>query len=153
MDNQNQIIMKDEIIIDGITYRKVEPEKELTLEDCMSENLFYTNMDGFFYELPPVMKGRRDFTSRPTQDISEKEMIFGLLHSVAFKLNGGDLRNRGYAIMPDMDKGIDDYIHGYFSINLVTGDSIYPLFRTEELADQAIRIFENSKFDLKKLFQ
>jgi hypothetical protein len=129
---------------DGKKYKITEIEKELTLEDCIKDNRFYMKLSGWATISGNLM---------PTEAIAYKVLLYGLLQSVAYKLNCGDLRNRGYAIMPNRDKGVDDYVHGYFEICLVTGDSIYPLFRTEELANKAIRIFENSKFDLKKLFQ
>ena len=143
--------MKDEIIVDGIRYKRVD--EELTLEDCIKDNTVMFLGDGGTTNWYQSIDPKEMLDQYPTKEIAEKVLLYGLLQSVAYKLNGGDLRNRGYAIMEDKDKGIDDYVHGYFGVYLVTGDSIYPLFRTEELAEQAIKIFENSKFDLKKLFQ
>jgi hypothetical protein len=84
----------------------------------------------------------------PTKAIAEKVLLYGLLQSVAHKLNGGT----------DIKGGIVWQIY-LRDGELIVFNSTYtkgfamPLFRTESLAEQAISIFSKSKFDLKKLYR
>ena len=83
----------------------------------------------------------------PTAEIAEKVMLYGLLHSVAHKLNENAMLSGNCFIVSRALAGnlIAVKYDGIFTIS--------PAFKTKELAEQAIRIFENSRFDLKKLFQ
>jgi hypothetical protein len=128
MDNKNQLTMKDEIIVDGIRYKRVD--EEITLEDCVDKNTVAVGL------LDP-----NGYAFYPTTEIAEKVLLYGLLQSVAYKLNGGKTGN--WRIVRNI---IDDKLYprqGYSSVR----------FASESLALQAIRIFENSKFNLKKLFE
>jgi hypothetical protein len=112
--------------VDGKRYLVVEAEKsvELTLDDCLE-------LDGC------------QFTGvYPTTGITEKVLLFGLLHSVAYKLNRGMVGNWSIRLLPD----------GSFNPVTVYGGWCDPKFSTRELAEQAIRMFEKSDFDLKKLY-
>jgi hypothetical protein len=129
--------MKNEIIVDGIKYRKVE--EELTLLNCTQCNSFSTYRDDINNDLP-------------TESIAEKVLLYGLLQSVANKLNGDwrcwPLGNVfGYEIIRKPQTN-ELYVVSPGSYN---GCGVR--FQSRELAEQAIRIFKNSKFDLKKLFQ
>ena len=127
---QNKNIMKDELIIDGIRYKRVD--EELTLEDCVKENNFGVIWD---ISLPS------EYARYPTEAIAEKVLLYGLLQSVAYKLNEGKTGRWGIGYST---------IHNQLVFHEGNGSV---RFASYELADQAIRIFENSKFDLKKLFQ
>jgi hypothetical protein len=130
--------MKDELIIDGIRYKRVDEPKELTLEDCVKESFEMINKE---YRLLDVLKG-----IYPTKEIAEKVLLFGLLQSVAWKLNEG--KNGDWFIFCHDNMLItDEWIRRKENYHVT------PVFASKDLALQAIRIFENSKFDLKKLFQ
>ena len=131
--------MKDELIIDGIRYKRVE--EELTLEDCVKDNEI-----GLFYDggiSNKFNKSKRGVCLYPTEVIAEKVLLYGLLQSVAYKLNEGK-EGECAIFLTENRFGVQN-----FSVVKWTE----PLFATKELAEQAIKIFENSKFDLKKLFQ
>ncbi len=137
--------MKDELIIDGIHYKRVD--KELTLEDCIKDNRTAENWNGAIsseYGSRP-----NGYGLYPTEAIAEKVLLYGLLQSVAYKLNEG---------VNDIELGCSIICYNSLAkeCRAVTYNGSYtigPIFRTKKLAEQAIRIFENSKFDLKKLFQ
>jgi hypothetical protein len=175
MDNQIQKVMENELIINGVKYQKVEePQeltceqvlkmgksmletmeqwakrsepKELTLEDCVKDNEM-----GLFYDggiSNKFNKSKRGVCLYPTESIAEKVLLYGLLQSVAYKLNEG---------VNDIELGCSIICYNSLAkeCRAVTYNGSYtigPIFRTKKLAEQAIRIFENSKFDLKKLFQ
>jgi hypothetical protein len=138
----NYIIMKDEIIIDGIHYKRVD--KELTLEDCIKDNRTAENWNGAIsseYGSRP-----NGYGLYPTEAIAEKVLLYGLLQSVAYKLNEG--KNGDWFIFCHDNMLItDEWIRRKENYHVT------PVFASKDLALQAIRIFENSKFDLKKLFQ
>jgi hypothetical protein len=133
--------MKDELIIDGIRYKRVE--EELTLEDCVKENTFIVNGIG---EIRPttVFHGGQ-YGCYPTKSIAEKVLLYGLLQSVAYKLNEGKT-GKWIICLCDGKPYVADW-------KIIFNQYGNPLFATKELAEQAIKIFENSKFDFKKLFQ
>jgi len=140
--------MKDELIIDGIRYKRVE--EELTLEDCVKDNGYSFSFSG---ELGHSAD-RIGFCAGcyPTSVIAEKVLLYGLLQSVAYKLNGDwrcwPLGNVfGYEIARKPQTNELDVVHSG------SYDDYCVRFQSKELAGQAIQIFANSKFDLKKLFQ
>jgi hypothetical protein len=122
--------MKDELIIDGIRYKRVA--EELTLEDCVKDTFHRFSGAGFWNGVMPTIK------------MAEKHFLYGLLMCVAYKLNEGKEGGRSIIYLDDNRIDVTD---------CVFRKSDEPKFYTNELARQAIRIFENSKFDLKKLFQ
>ena len=137
--------MKDELIIDGIKYRKVEEPKpeELTLEDCVKNNVVGLTSDG---GISAAFSSRLDgFGLYPHHAIAEKVLLYGLLQSVAWKLNEGKT-GKWIICLCDGKPYVADW-------KIISNQYGNPLFATKELAEQAIKIFENSKFDLKKLFQ
>lgn len=75
-------IMKDELIIDGIRYKRVE--EELTLEDCLQGNYI-----GIPYIATKITGCTTRHFNYPTEAIAEKVLLYGLLQSVAYKLNEG----------------------------------------------------------------
>ena len=135
--------MKDEIIVDGIRYKRAEEPKELTLEDCIKGNQYFVNPNGCIGK--NIEADTLDYDSYPTIDIVNKVLLYGLLQSVAYKLNEG---KEGLCCICFHDKSL-------CTTRLCPAHTNYGvvLFASKELAEQAIRIFENSKFDLKKLFQ
>jgi hypothetical protein len=137
----NYIIMKDELIIDGIRYKRVE--EELTLEDCVKDNEMGLFHDGGISN--KFNKTKRGVCLYPTEAIAEKVLLYGLLQSVAYKLNEGKT-GTWVVRFTEQQLAISDW-------GAVSNKYGIVGFSTKELAEQAIRIFENSKFDLKKLFQ
>jgi hypothetical protein len=137
----NYIIMKDELIIDGIRYKRVADE--LTLEDCVKDNTVMFLGDGGTTTWYQSIDPKEMLDQYPTKEIAEKVLLYGLLQSVAYKLNKGE---KG-------DWMITPVLHGELGIVVQSLPSSDPRFASHELAEQAIRIFKNSKFDLKKLFQ
>ena len=137
--------MKDELIIDGIRYKRIENPKELTLEDCVKDSVFVINAMGEIRPMSVCNSGK--YGCYPHSSIAEKVLLYGLLQSVAYKLNG----NAMFGAVPHIlflsnQKKLDvSEYHGTYTIS--------PVFLGKETAKQAIKIFENSKFDLKKLFQ
>lgn len=132
-DPSTGVITVDEpIMINGKPYKLVPvEEKELTLEDCCKGNEHMIDFDGDH--------------NYPTEAIAEKVLLYGLLQSVAYKLNEQAFKpTRNYSIRYNGSELI-----------VICLDKSYgmPGFHTEELARQAIAIFAKSKFDLKKLFQ
>lgn len=146
----NEIIIDEELhglvreFIDYINSLSPKPEKpkELTLEDCIENNKFVINAVG------QIRNGYYDYCESygmyPNYAIAEKVLLYGLLQSVARKLNEGKDVVSGYSITNYGDQ---------FNFVSALKNSGTVLFATSELAEQAIKIFENSKFDLKKLFQ
>jgi hypothetical protein len=132
--------MKDELIIDGIRYKRVA--EELTLEDCVKDNVATFTDHG---KLTIRDSSENGYGLYPNYAISEKVLLYGLLKSVAHKLNEG---KEGLYCICFHDKSL-------CTTRLCPTNTNYGivLFASKELAEQAIRIFENSKFDLKKLFQ
>ena len=132
--------MKDEIIIDGIRYKRVE--EELTLEDCVKNNVVGLTSDG---GISAAFSSRLDgFGLYPHHAIAEKVLLYGLLQSVAYKLNEG--KTGEWVILFDRGSLVALFLGSEYDYGIVH-------FASKELAEQAIRIFEKSKFDLKKLFQ
>jgi hypothetical protein len=118
-----------------ILKKLVPVEEELTLEDCVKRNrIGCCNSSPYDAAM-----------AYPTDAIAEKVLLYGLLQSVAHKLNGRktglyliDLRN-GILVIREQ-QALEEKI-------------IDPMFATRGLAEQAILIFAKSKFDLKKLYQ
>jgi len=132
--------MKDEIIIEGIRYKRVEDE--LTLEDCVKYNNIALTWKG---NQLPLLSSTEGFGLYPTEAIAEKVLLYGLLQSVAYKLNEGKT-GKWIICLCDGKPYVADW-------KIISNQYGNPVFATKELAEQAIKIFENSKFDLKKLFQ
>lgn len=131
-----------EITLGGRKYKVSPVEEELTLEDCVRDNRWYNNMRGIAVQ---VVSGSEIRNQYPTEAIAEKVLLYGLLQSVAHKLNEGK-------------DGCGRFVIAYSDKIIVaqcgtTTTWTDPLFKTREIAEQAIRIFANSKFDLKKLYQ
>jgi len=125
---------ENEITVDGkVKYRKVEEPKELTLEDCVKDIFYRFTGAGFWNGVMPTIK------------MAEKHFLYGLLMCVSYKLNEG---KESRWMISCTGKGL-------FAMQsaLISNIHIEPLFASEELANRAIRIFENSQFDLRKLFQ
>ena len=133
--------MKDELIIDGIRYKRVADE--LTLEDCVKDNVCVVNVLGDIRSTSICNSGK--YGCYPTSAIAEKVLLYGLLQSVAWKLNEGKT-GKWIICLCDGKPYVADW-------KIISNQYGNPLFATKELAEQAIKIFENSKFDLKKLFQ
>lgn len=121
------------IELGGRKYKVSPVEEELTLEECVGNCTYLMPSN-------PLESG--GFPFYPTESIAEKVALYGLLQSVAHKLNGNNRFPSWWIYLEDGKLKIDDY-----------PCSLDPLFGTKELAEQAIRIFANSKFDLKKLYQ
>jgi len=132
--------MKDELIIDGIRYKRVADE--LTLEDCVKDNESTFTDHG---RLTIWDSAKDGYGLYPTESIAEKVLLYGLLQSVAWKLNEGKT-GKWIICLCDGKPYVADW-------KIISNQYGNPLFATKELAEQAIKIFENSKFDLKKLFQ
>jgi len=140
IDDKKETMKKDEIYTDenGKKFRFVPVEEELTIEDCIKRNrIGCCNSSPYDAAM-----------AYPTEAVAEKVLLYGLLQSVAHKLNGGT----------DIKGGIVWQIY-LRDGELIVFNSTYtkgfamPLFRTESLAEQAISIFAKSKFNLKKLYQ
>jgi hypothetical protein len=116
--------------------------KELTLEDCVKDSVYVINAVGEIRPMSICNSGK--YGCYPTSVIAEKVLLYGLLQSVAYKLNEGKEGGRSIIYLGDNELDVTD---------CVFRKSDEPKFYTNELARQAIKIFENSKFDLKKLFQ
>jgi hypothetical protein len=131
--------------IDGKVFDLVERKApELTVEDCIGRCV--PTSSGTIYQ-----SNEKRYDGYPTEAIAEKVLLYGLLCSVAHKLNG--------YWKPDWM----DHNEEKFWINARSGTILTlvtysnsdgcPVFKTKELAEQAIRMFAASRFDLKKLFQ
>ena len=126
-------MLNKSISINGKPYRLVPVEAELTLEDCVKRNRF-VHCDPF-----------NAIGNYPTEAIAEKVLLYGLLQSVANKLNEAIVCDQQYIIV--LRNGKLEVIE-YNGVR--TSD---PMFYSRGWADQAISIFAKSKFDLKKLYQ
>ena len=134
---------KDEAMINGKLYRLVPVEPELTLEDCVDGNKWFMTQVG------TVDEGlNQGFNRYPNQAIAEKVLLYGLLCSVAHKLNetGRPTDPKTfYEILLKQKQLVIGLVGDY--------DLGQPMFPSIETANQAISIFAKSKFDLKKLYQ
>jgi hypothetical protein len=120
-----------------ILKKLVPVEEELTIRDCMDP---VTTFDKRGSIVPATY--RDSMINYPTKAIAEKVLLYGLLQSVAHKLNGGKSDPTWWIYL----------YRGEFKTTTLPC-SLDPLFKSEELAKQAISIFAKSKFDLKKLYQ
>jgi hypothetical protein len=128
-------------------------KKSVAVENKPKELTIWDYIKGNEYHIAPFgdieKSGFQSCSNYPTVEIAEKVLLYGLLQSVAHKLNDGwnpvDTHSKWYLILEDCKLS-----------TMVVGDGCdgvgCPFFKSRELAEQAIRIFENSKFDLKKLF-
>lgn len=138
----NEMLNKS-ISINGKPYRLVPVEAELTLEDCVKGSGYWIRCDGSI-----TCQDDMGYISYPTAAIAEKVLLYGLLQSVAEKLNQTGI----FGAQP---AGI---CHNQLSKRLTATKfngtyTISPVFLGLELAEKAILIFAKSKFDLKKLYQ
>jgi hypothetical protein len=133
--------------IDGKVFDLVERKApELTVEDCVKGNpLYFLDNDGTL--IRGQFSPENAYMGRPTKTIAEKVLLYGLLCSVAHKLNG-DWK-------PDWSNGAQNKFW-LSSVNLgaiqvipaYTVNDGCPVFKLRELAEQAIRMFAASRFDL-----
>jgi hypothetical protein len=137
--------MPDSVLVNGKPFKLIPDEKELTLEDCMNGS----TMSDF---------GVNDkYRWYPTKAIAEKVLIYGLLQSVAHKLNNLPCSSHTHSL--GLHPVVREwYIFLYRNKLDVTYRETYQnacqvIFDTKELAQWAISIFAKSKFDLKKLYQ
>ena len=131
--------METIIELGGKKYRVTPVEETSTIDQMVNRNEFSFNMFGEITK--PNRKG--PFVGfYPTREIAERVVIYGILQSIAHKLNNGE--TGVWVIYMDGEK---------YNIGRGYNTYMFPKFKTKESAEQAIRIFENSKFDLKKLFK
>jgi hypothetical protein len=131
--------MPDSVSVNGKKFKLVPVEEELTIRDCMDP---VTTFDKRGSIVPATY--RDSMINYPTKAIAEKVLLYGLLQSVAHKLNGGKHVENGYCI---------SMFGGEFTFTTQHFHSGNVIFETRKLAEQAISIFDKSKFDLKKLYQ
>jgi len=114
---------------------QLESKLEPTLEDCVENSQFH-----FSHAYADDNYGKY-----PTESIAYKVFLYGLLQSVAHKLN--ESCNGKYVIRLDQGRLVP-----YIVVDIPSyGFDCF--FFTPDLANQAISIFAKSKFDLKKLYQ
>lgn len=134
------------IELGGRKYKVSPVEEELTLEDCLIGNKNTFRMNGEPMYLSEDTSWIGSVGAYPTEGISNKVLLYGLLQSVAHKLNDGwnmgDIHYYIYLLENELVVGMN-----------ANKKTIQPMFYTRQRAEQAIRIFANSKFDLKKLYQ
>jgi hypothetical protein len=122
---------------------KETADKELTLEDCVKDNDYsFGFKGGLRHDSSLAGFGAGCY---PTEAIAEKVLLYGLLQSVAYKLNEGKEEAWSICFRNEL----------LCATHLCPANTTYGivLFASRELAEKAIRIFKNSKFDLKKLFR
>lgn len=144
---KNPTMKEMEITVSGTKYwvEKVVPvAPELTLEDCYGS--WVTNSEGGATNFPIPYKPRPD--GYPSAAIAEKVLLYGLLCSVAHKLNT-TIRTADRPSLICYNQIARELRATRFSGTY----TLSPIFNSEDLANQAISIFAKSKFDLKKLYQ
>jgi len=130
----------------GKKFKLVPVEEELTIRDCMDP---VTTFDKRGSIVPATY--RDSMINYPTKQIAKKVLLYGLLQSVAYKLNGDWSPNWNNEAEPKfrIEMNVDNELDGW---STESNDGL-PVFKSKELGKQAISIFAKSKFDLKKLYQ
>jgi hypothetical protein len=143
------ITFNDQLLtFNGEVYAVAKKTKELTLDDCVRGNYYFCCTTGEITGSHTV--NNVVYTKYPTEAIAYKDLLYGLLCSVALKLNGDwnpDWNSTGakFKICKDLGEICIRSAHRENDGSVV--------FKTEQLAKQAIDIFAKSKFNLKKLFE